>query len=144
MNPLFLRPTRAARSRGVALALAAAVTLTSAGCAIGPAYEAPTASVPAAWKELPAEAGWLPAAPADALDRGEWWSLFADPELDALAARVQISNQNIAAAVASYTQAQALVREQRAALFPTLSASGSTRRSGARGTSPVDQASVSL
>ena len=55
--------------------LAAAV----AGCALGPAYERPTTPAPVAFKELN---GWAPAAPADALDRGPWWNLFADPVLD--------------------------------------------------------------
>ncbi len=44
---------------------------------------------PTAFKEAPAaDAIWLPAAPADALDRGDWWTLFGDPELDRLAAQV--------------------------------------------------------
>lgn len=57
---------------------------------------------------------------------------------------MQVSNQNIAAAVANYAQAQALVREQRAALFPTVTADGSARRSGARNTSPTTATSASL
>src|SRR5690606_11552828 len=108
------------------LALAAVL----AGCAVGPTYQLPASAAPAGWKEQPAADGWLPAAPADALDRGEWWKLFGDATLDALAGRVQVSNQNIAAAVANYTQAQALVREQRAGLFPSVSLDGSGRRSG--------------
>ncbi|WP_077001950.1 efflux transporter outer membrane subunit [Variovorax sp. KK3] len=126
--------------------VAAAVLLACllAGCATGPAYEPPSSALPAAWKEAPAAEGWLPAAPADALDRGEWWKLFGDPALDDLAGRVQVSNQNIAAAVASYAQAQAVVREQRAALFPQVSAGGSVRRSGARNTSPTNLSSASL
>ncbi|AMM23387.1 efflux transporter outer membrane subunit [Variovorax sp. PAMC 28711] len=103
-----------------------------AGCAIGPTYDRATIVSPGAWKEAPAAAGWLPAAPADALDRGEWWRLFGDATLDDLAGRVQVSNQNIAAAVANYAQAQALVRQQRAALFPQVSVVGTGRRSGAR------------
>lgn len=101
-----------------------------AGCAVGPAYQVPSAALPAGWKEQKTAEGWLPAAPADALDRGEWWKLFGDATLDELAARVQVSNQNIAAAVANYAQAQALVRGERAALFPTVSLDGSGRRSG--------------
>ena len=74
---------------------------------------------------------WLPAAPADALDRGAWWTLFGDPELDRLAAQVEVSNQNVAAAVAAYAQAQALVREQRAGAASRRSASASSaQRSG--------------
>ncbi|WP_431111584.1 efflux transporter outer membrane subunit [Variovorax paradoxus] len=112
-----------------ALVLAAMV----AGCAVGPAYQVPTSAAPAGWKEQKTAEGWLPAAPADALDRGEWWKLFGDATLDDLAARVQVSNQNIAAAVANYAQAQALVRGERAALFPTVSLDGSGRRSGNTG-----------
>ena len=101
-----------------------------AGCAVGPSYQVPTAAMPAGWKEQKTAEGWLPAAPADALDRGDWWKLFGDATLDELAARVQVSNQNIATAVANYAQAQALVRGERAALFPTVSLDGSGRRSG--------------
>jgi len=103
-----------------------------AGCAVGPAYERPDTPAPAAWKEAPVAAGWAPAVPADAIERGQWWKLFSDPGLDELAERVQLSNQNIAAAVASYSQAQAAVREQRASLFPTVSLTGGARRSGER------------
>jgi NodT family efflux transporter outer membrane factor (OMF) lipoprotein len=114
------------RSSLIALAAAAMV----AGCAVGPAYQRPTTPEPAAYKELQ---GWVPAAPADALDRGSWWTLFGDPLLNELAGSVEVSNQNVAAAVAAYAQARALVTEQRAALFPTVSLSGSGTRSGTRG-----------
>ena len=125
------------------------LVLSLSGCAIGPRYETPTATNPGAFKEAAAAAGWLPAAPADALDRGEWWKLFNDGNLDELAARVQVSNQNIAAAVGNYAQAQALVREQRAALFPQVSVDGSGRRSGAlrsgsSGTTPTNAFSATL
>ena len=125
------------------------LVLSLTGCAIGPRYETPTAANPVAFKEAPAAAGWLPAAPADALDRGEWWKLFGDVTLDELAVRVQVSNQNIAAAVGNYAQAQALVREQRAALFPQVSVDGSGRRSGAlrsgsSGATPTNAFSASL
>ena len=111
------------------LTVTAAALLTA--CAAGPAYRPPEIAAPAAFKEAPAADGWVSAQPADALDRGPWWQRFGDPQLDELAAQVQVSNQNIAAAVAAYAQAQALVRGQRAALFPTLSLGSSVRRSGA-------------
>jgi len=100
-------------------------------CAVGPDYQPPAVATFSAYKEAPtAEAGWFPAAPADTLDRGPWWQLFNDAELNALMPRVEVSNQNVAAAVAAYAQAQALVREQRASLFPTVGANGSATRSG--------------
>jgi NodT family efflux transporter outer membrane factor (OMF) lipoprotein len=107
-----------------------ALALLLAGCAVGPRYERPEAALSTAFKEAPAADGWVPAQPGDALERGDWWTRFGDAELNALAARVQISNQNIAAATANYAQAQALVRGQQASLFPTLSVTAGDRRGG--------------
>lgn len=115
-----------------ALALAAAVAL--AGCAATASrQEPPSTAMQAAYKEAPA--GWMEAAPADLLERGAWWSLFNDAGLDALMPRVDVSNQNIAAAAAAYAQAQAAVREQRASLFPTVGVTAGATRSGGRGSS---------
>jgi NodT family efflux transporter outer membrane factor (OMF) lipoprotein len=104
----------------------AALALLLGGCAIGPHYQRPATVDVSAFKEAE---GWVPAAPADALERGAWWSLFNDPLLDQLAVRVEVSNQNVAAAVAAYAQARALVREQRAGLFPVVTLDGSGTRS---------------
>lgn len=124
---LLERPARRAL-----LALAAASALAAlGGCALSPTHTVPATPETSAWKEAPAVEGWMPAEPGDTLASGEWWQRFGDPVLNDLASRVQVSNQNIAAAVASYSQAQALVREQRAQLFPTVALSGTGRRSGA-------------
>jgi NodT family efflux transporter outer membrane factor (OMF) lipoprotein len=114
------------RSSTIALTVAFLV----AGCAVGPAYQRPTAPEPAAYKEMQ---GWVPAAPSDALERGPWWTLFGDPQLNDLAASVEVSNQNVAAAVAAYAQARSLVAEQRASLFPSVNLTGSATRSGTGG-----------
>jgi NodT family efflux transporter outer membrane factor (OMF) lipoprotein len=106
-----------------------ALTVAS-GCAVGPDYKRPTAPVPTAYKE---GKDWVSATPADALDRGNWWTLFNDPMLNELAAAVEVSNQNIAAATAAYAQARALVREQRASLFPSVKLNGGASRSGGGG-----------
>ena len=109
-------------------ALLAAAVLS--GCALAPTYERPATPNPAAFKELQ---GWAPAAPADALDRGPWWTLFNDPVLDGLVRQVEVSNQNVAAAVAAYSQARALVAQQRASLFPTVTLTGGANRNGSGG-----------
>lgn len=106
-----------------------------AGCAVGPAYQVPATPQPAAFKEA---AGWVPAAPADMLERGPWWTLFNDPLLNQLAQQVEVSNQNVAAAVAAYAQARSLVQEQRAQLFPTVGLNASGDRSGGRDTDSKD------
>ena len=111
-----------------------AAVVTLAACAVGPNYQRPPAAAPAAYKEaLASDATWFPAVPADALDRGEWWTLFDDADLSALVRQVEVSNQNVAAAVAAYAQARALVREQRSGLFPALALDGSADRSGSLG-----------
>ena len=115
-NPNLLRPVFAATL--LALLLTA--------CAVGPNYQRPTAPDAASFKEAE---GWVPAAPADALERGAWTALFGDPVLDQLAASVEVSNQNVAAAVAAYAQARALVAQQRASLFPTVTLNGGANRS---------------
>ncbi len=97
-----------------------------AGCALSPTYQRPSAPESTAYKEAQ---DWAPAAPADQLERGPWWTLFGDPVLNELAASVEVSNQNVAAAAAAYEQARALVREQRAAMFPSASLNVSEDRS---------------
>ena len=97
-----------------------------AGCMVGPDYLRPSAPTPAAYKEME---GWKRAEPRDALARGKWWEMFGDRELDALAARVEVSNQNIQLAAAQFRVAQALTEQARAGLFPTVSAGTSVIRS---------------
>lgn len=102
-----------------------------AGCMVGPDYKKPDAPVPPTFKEV---AGWTIAHPADAIDKGAWWSVYNDPELDRLERMVDISNQNVKIAEAQYRNATALVAEARSSLFPVATlAPGVTR--GNRGSS---------
>jgi NodT family efflux transporter outer membrane factor (OMF) lipoprotein len=101
-----------------------------AGCMVGPRYRTPTADTPAAYKELtPADYqntdGWKIAQPKDDALRGKWWEIFSDPQLNDLEEKVNVSNQSIAEATASFFASRALVKEARAQLFPTVSASPS-------------------
>ncbi|MFZ2295264.1 MAG: RND transporter, partial [Polaromonas sp.] len=50
---------------------AAVMALAISGCAVGPNYQRPTSPDVSRFKEAE---GWVPAAPADALERGPWWS----------------------------------------------------------------------
>lgn len=118
--------TRSRFSRMAAWPLLPIIAL--AGCNLAPHYAVPaSAPAPAYFKGAP---GWNPAAPQDAVAKGEWWHLFNDPALDTLEAKVVITNQNVAAERAAYEQARALVRQDRAALFPTVSAGPGVTRSG--------------
>jgi NodT family efflux transporter outer membrane factor (OMF) lipoprotein len=69
------------------------------------------------------------ASPQDAMRRGKWWEMFNDPELNALEEQIDASNQSIAQAYETYMAARALVREARAGLYPTATASPTVTRS---------------
>jgi outer membrane protein TolC len=99
------------RRGGFTLATAAGVLTLLTACTVGPDYVWPMALAPAAYKEMQ---GWKVAQPRDNVIRGAWWEVFADPQLNALEAQVDVSNQNIAVAEAQFQQARALVREARA------------------------------
>jgi NodT family efflux transporter outer membrane factor (OMF) lipoprotein len=122
----------------------AVLLATLAGCAgVGPRYTPPAVDTPVAFKE--GAGAWVPAAPADTLERGPWWQLFNDPVLNGLAERVTLDNQNIAQAVAAYAQARALTAEQRASLFPTVGLDvGANRRGGGGDTPSSSSYSISI
>jgi NodT family efflux transporter outer membrane factor (OMF) lipoprotein len=99
-------------------------------CEVGPNYHRPSAPTTPAFKEI---AGWTAAQPSDAADRADWWTVFNDPILNDLEQKVVVSNQNLAAAEAAYQQARSIVSEQRAALWPSVTANGSANVSKAAG-----------
>ncbi|MEA2772274.1 MAG: hypothetical protein QOD93_5236 [Acetobacteraceae bacterium] len=103
------------------------VCLLLAGCMVGPDYKRPEAPAPVAFKEL---AGWKISQPADAVDKGAWWSVYHDPELDGLERELDVSNQTVKQFEAQYRNAVALVAEARASLFPTAGLAASVTRSG--------------
>jgi NodT family efflux transporter outer membrane factor (OMF) lipoprotein len=96
-----------------------------AGCTVGPNYHRPAAEVPATYKEV---GNWKPAQPNDQNLGGNWWEIFQDPQLNALEQQVNVSNQNLKAAQAQYTQARAQLRYFRADLFPTVTTNPSATR----------------
>jgi NodT family efflux transporter outer membrane factor (OMF) lipoprotein len=93
--------------------------------AVGPDYQRPSAVVPVQYKE---KAGWKPIEPRQAASDLAWWSIFGDPKLDELERQVEVSNQSLKAAEASYRQALAIVDESRAGYAPTITIGGSGQR----------------
>ncbi|MGA3005703.1 MAG: efflux transporter outer membrane subunit, partial [Acetobacteraceae bacterium] len=114
--------------RGFAAALL--VCVAASGCMVGPDYKRPEAPASPAFKEL---AGWKPSTPQDALDKGAWWSVYRDPELDRLERMVEVSNQTVKEFEAEYRNAVALVGEARSGLFPTATLNSGITRSGGGG-----------
>lgn len=110
--------------RRAAAALAVACLL--GACSTPPAPPLPEAPAVEAYKE--AQGPWAAAAPADALPRGSWWTLYRDPLLDALETRLDAASPDLAAALARYQQARAATDVLRAAQSPTLSTSLNAQR----------------
>jgi outer membrane protein, multidrug efflux system len=112
----------------------ALAVLLMAGCAVGPNYQRPPAlgtnSMPAAFSETIATnlGDWKPAEPSAHIPRGAWWDLFGDAELNRLEDLSTSGNQDLAAALAHFEQARALVNVARADLFPQISTTPSASR----------------
>jgi NodT family efflux transporter outer membrane factor (OMF) lipoprotein len=140
--------------RKIALAVVAGMLAVLSACAtVGPNYVKPAplppqakATIPLSFEEMD---GWRLAQPKDNVLRGNWWEIYAIPELNALEEQVAAANQNVAQAEANYRQAQALVRASRSGFYPAVTGGASATRSrrssevGGRGTSndfllPID------
>jgi NodT family efflux transporter outer membrane factor (OMF) lipoprotein len=124
-RPLFAAGGLCARRLLLAALLLLIGILYCIGCTVGPKYHRPPAEVPDAYKNV---GGWKTAQPNDQHLTGKWWEMFQDPILNRLEEQVSISNQNLQAAAAQYTQARAQLRYYRADYYPTITAGASATR----------------
>jgi len=111
--------------RRSAFLFVAGAGLALAGCEVGPQYARPAAPLAPEFKEpLPenfkSEDGWKPAQPSDAQLKGDWWTLFGDPQLNTLEAQIDPANQTLKQAEANFRAARAAVRFNRASEAPTI------------------------
>jgi len=90
---------------------------------------------PPAYKEV---GNWKPAQPNDQNLGGTWWTIFQDPQLNALELEVNVSNQNLKAAEAQFRQARATLRYYRADYYPTVTAGPSATRTRVSANSPTN------
>ena len=114
--------------------LALLATAALGGCSLAPPYARPSVPLAPQWKTAD---GWQPANPSDGAPRGDWWTGFGDATLNDLVTRADAHNQTIAQAAATYRQAHALTREAKAALFPTISATGAVSHSASGGSRTI-------
>ncbi len=104
--------------------------LALSGCRVGPQYVLPTAPTAPEFKESPPENfqsddGWKRAQPNDTQLKGDWWTLFNDPQLNALEAQIDSANQTLKQSEANFRAARAAVRFNRASEAPTIGAAPS-------------------
>jgi NodT family efflux transporter outer membrane factor (OMF) lipoprotein len=121
MHPQFRRSM-------VRMALAAAATLSLVACTVGPDYRKPAVEVPGSFKETPDAGRWKVASPGDRADRGKWWEVFNDPDLNALEEQVAVSNLDLAVAESRFQEARAYAQAVRAGSMPTVTAGASVAR----------------
>jgi NodT family efflux transporter outer membrane factor (OMF) lipoprotein len=95
------------------------------GCAVGPNYHRPGVATAPVWKEQPP---WRAADPKDSIPKGNWWSTFADSELNDYETQALKSNQTIQVARYQLEQARASARITQSGLFPHLVAGVSAQR----------------
>ena len=119
-----------------ALSAVVAVTVASvlAACSLAPPYKPPATEEVASFKEA---GDWMPAKPADADQRGQWWGVFNDPKLNELEDKLDASNPDLQAAVARFVEARAVARQDVSSEFPTLGAGASATRSRSSATGPL-------
>jgi len=105
-------------------------TLLLTGCMVGPKYVKPSVPMAPGFKEAAPDtfkesSGWRTAQPADTAQRGEWWTIFGDAQLNSLEPLIAAENQNLKVAEAQSGEARALIRYNHASLFPTVGAAPS-------------------
>lgn len=109
----------------VSVAVSSLAALLLTGCMVGPKYVKPSVPTAPEYKEASPDTSqksseWQAAQPADAAARGAWWTIFNDPELDALEPHIATENQDLKAAEARFREARSLVQFNRASLSPTI------------------------
>jgi multidrug efflux system outer membrane protein len=110
-----------ARRLIVASLVLASLTLTGAGCALGPNYQRPVMPSPPTWREIPV-------AEAQSLANTAWWELFDDPQLQELVRFALVENKDLKIAVERIEEARARYGFTKADLWPKLDASATAGR----------------
>lgn len=125
MNALHLSAIWRRISRTASFAMCLVGPFAIVGCTVGPKYQRPAVDVPPAYKEL---GDWKTAQPNEQNLGGAWWQIFQDPQLNRLEDQINVSNQNLKAAVAQYTQARAALRYYRADYYPSINGGAAATR----------------
>jgi multidrug efflux system outer membrane protein len=99
------------------IAIASLLLLT--GCTLGPKYKRPSTTVPDIYRGLPPNSAVPTAA---SLGDEKWWTVFQDPQLQALTREALVQNYDVRIAAARVLQAQAALGITRSDQFPSIAA----------------------
>jgi outer membrane protein, multidrug efflux system len=136
------------KRRATALISSAVCAALLSGCDLAPVYDPPQFILPASYQ---GSGPFTVANPDEALSpRGDWWTLFGDPELNQLEEELGRANPTLQAAADAYAQARSLAAQAQSHLLPQVGASAgvsenksSTRRlfRNPTGRSPLQESS---
>ena len=98
--------------------------LLSAGCAVGPNYQRPSADVPVTYRGATPQDAAQPAA-AESLGDQKWWEVFQDKQLQDLIHTALQQNYDVRIAATRILEAQAQLGITRADQLPTISGGAS-------------------
>ena len=137
-------------TRAALPSLTALLTLSLAGCAVGPNYHRPPLPQSRAYSPAPlppstASAPGIGAGAAQSFDTAsaisaQWWTLFRSPALNKLIERSFAANPTIDAAVAALREAQESVYAQRGYFYPTVQVSYQAERTKLSGNTATSSA----
>lgn len=127
-------------------ALAAALALACASCAVGPDFHAPEPPASKGYAPQPIAASTAAAPGAQGIPqqvvpgeriRRDWWTLFRSRELDTLIERAFAANPTVESAQAALRVAQENLAAQRGAFFPSVTAGYDFNRTKQAGAVPA-------
>ena len=104
-------------------------------CSLAPKYRPPPTEAISSYKEA---GDWVPAQPADAQQRGPWWEVFGDEQLNELQRQLNAANPDLHAAMARFEAARAIARQDISNEYPTLGLGVSASRARSSATAPLE------
>ena len=125
--------------KALTLAVAVFSSAIAAGCAVGPNYKRPQASVPSQWTVTPARG-----TAAKPIEKDERWSSFQDTELSSLIERAVKQNLDLKLALERVKEARAARGVVRSGYFPSVDATASATRNRQRVIAPTAPGSVKI
>lgn len=97
----------------------ACLSLLLTTCSMGPDYEVPEFEMPSHYK---GSGKWQGTRPQAHADRGNWWKIFNDGQLNELMKELNANNQDIKVAEFRYREADSLIRSVHGTLLPQVDA----------------------
>jgi outer membrane protein, multidrug efflux system len=124
--------------RPIAIIAVLTFTVFHFGCAaVGPDYVKPEMALPDAWHGVAGQE-----IRPDEKGLASWWQVIGDPALTELIQRAAVDNLDVREALSRVRQARLQRQQTRAALFPTLDANATAKKSGRYDTGSATQSDL--